>query len=69
MDELHKQFCHKGNVAIKRMNRHCQEIDSLRDALFRLKEGVKMLEDKKAILEAKVDSMSKRLCRCSESSP
>ena len=28
-----------------------------------------MLEDEKAILEAKVDSMSERLCRCLESSP
>src|ERR1700753_2167988 len=51
------------------MNRHRQEIDSLRDASFRLEERVKMLEDKKVILEARVDSMSERLCRCSESSP
>src|SRR6201995_639135 len=51
------------------MNRHQQEINSLREALFRLVERVKMLEDEKAILEAKVDSMSERLCRCSEFSP
>ena len=69
MDELCKQFCHEGDAAIKRMNRHRQEIDSLRDALFQLKERVKMLEDEKAILEAKVDSMTERLCKCSESSP
>src|ERR1700753_4072076 len=68
MDELHKQLCHEGDVAIKRMNCHRQEINSLRDALFRLEERVKMLEDKEAILEAKVDSMSERLCRCSKSS-
>jgi predicted nucleic acid-binding Zn-ribbon protein len=69
VDELRKQLCHEGDVAIKRMNRHRQEIDSLRDASFRLEERVKMLEDEKAILEAKVDSMSEKLCRCSESSP
>ena len=69
MDELRKQLCHEGDVAIKRMNRHRQELDSLRDASFRLEERVKMLKDEKAILEAKVDSMSKRLCRCLESSP
>ena len=69
MDELRKQLCHEGDVAIKRLNRHRQELDSLRDASFRLEERVMMLEDEKAILEAKVDSMSERLCRCSESSP
>src|ERR1700759_4753716 len=51
------------------LNRHRQELDSLRDASFRLEERVKMPEDEKAILKAKVDSMSERLCRCSESSP
>ena len=30
---------------------------------------MKVLEDEKAILEAKVDSMSERLCKCLESSP
>src|ERR1700753_1004278 len=69
LDELRKQLCHKGDVTIKRMNRHRQELNSLRDAPFRLEERVKMLEEEKAILEAKGDSMSERLCRCSESIP
>src|SRR6201992_1855182 len=57
------------DVLSRRMNHHRKELDASREEIFRLSQEVEDLKADKVILEARVDSMSERLCRCSEGSP
>src|SRR6201992_3993516 len=51
------------------MNRHRQELDANREEMVWLSREVDDLKADKVMLEARIDSMSERLCRCSEASP
>src|SRR6201992_2434296 len=57
------------DVLSRRMNRHRQELDASREEVVRLSQELDELRADKAILEARVDSMAERLCKCSEGSP
>src|SRR6201992_261482 len=51
------------------MNRHRQELDANREEMVWLSREVDDLKANKVMLEARIDSMAERLCRCSEASP
>src|SRR6201992_1797359 len=51
------------------MNCHRQELDTAREEVIRLSQELEEMHAEKVILEARVDSMAERLCRCSETSP
>ena len=68
-DELHKTMNGNADVLSRRMNHHRQELDASREEVVRLSQVLEEVRADKVILEARVDSMAERLCRCSETSP
>ena len=68
-DELRKTMNGNTDVLSRWMNRHRQELDASREEVVRLSQELEELRADKVILEARVDSMAERLCKCSESSP
>src|SRR6201995_3053202 len=56
-------------VRQRRMNRHRQELDANQEEMVRLSREVDDLKADKVMLEAWIDSMAERLCKCSEGSP
>ena len=68
-DELRKTMNGNADVLSRRMNRHHQELDASREEVVRLSQELEELRADKVILEARVDSMAERLCKCSEGSP
>ena len=68
-DELRKTMNGNADVLSRRMNRHRQELDASREEMVRLSQELEELRADKVILEARVDSMVERLCKCSEGSP
>src|ERR1700755_3136039 len=68
-DELCKTMNGNADVLSRRMNRHRQELDASREEMVRLSQEVDDLKADKVMLEARIDSMAERLCRCSETSP
>jgi chromosome segregation ATPase len=69
LDELRKTLNGNSDMLSRRMNRHRQELDASREEVVRLSQEVEDLRADKTILEARVDSMAERLCKCSETSP
>ena len=68
-DELRKTMNGNADVLSRRMNRHRQELDASREEMVRLSQELEELRADKVILEARVDSMAERLCKCLEGSP
>src|ERR1700753_111573 len=68
-DELCKMMNGNADVLSQQMNRHHQELDASREEVVQLSREVDNLKADKVMLEARIDSMAKRLCRCSEASP
>src|ERR1700753_1945089 len=68
-DELRKTMNGNADVLSRRMNRHRQELDANREEVVRLTQELEEVRADKVILEARVDLMAERLCRCSETSP
>ena len=68
-DELRKTMNGNADILSRRMNRHRQELDANREEMVRLSREVDDLKADKVMLEARIDSMAERLCKCSEGSP
>ena len=68
-DELHKTMNGNADMLLQRMNHHRQELDAIREEVVWLSQELEELCAEKVILEARVDSMAERLCKCEESSP
>src|SRR6201992_355999 len=68
-EELRKTMNGNADVLSRQMNHHRQELDASREEVVRLSQELEELRADKVILEARVDSMAERLCRCSETSP
>src|ERR1700753_2659236 len=68
-DELRKTMNGNADVLSRQMNRHRQELDASREEVVRLSQELEELRADKVILEARVDSMAERLCKCLEGSP
>ena len=68
-DEWRKTMNGNTDVLSRRMNRHRQELDANREEMVRLSREVDDLKADKVMLEARIDSMTERLCKCSEDSP
>jgi chromosome segregation ATPase len=69
LDELRKLQHGNTDILSRRMNRHRQELDASREEIVQLHRELEDLKADKVILEARVDSMAERLCKCSEGSP
>src|SRR6201992_2769801 len=68
-DELCKMMNGNADILSRRMNRHRQELDANREEMVRLSREVDNLKADKVMLEAQIDSMAERLCRCFKTSP
>src|SRR6201992_216262 len=68
-DELRKTMNGNADVLSQWMNRHCQELDENREEMVRLSREVDDLKADKVMLEARINLMAERLCKCSEGSP
>src|SRR6201992_3350065 len=68
-DELRKTMNGNADVLSRQMNRHRQELDANREEMVRLSREVDDIKADKGMLEARIDLMAERLCKCSEGSP
>src|SRR6201992_1571973 len=68
-DELRKTMNGNADVLSRQMNRHHQELDASQEEVVRLTQELEEMRADKVVLEARVDSMAERLCKCSEGSP
>ena len=68
-DELRKTMNGNADVLSQHMDYHHQELDASREEVIWLSQELEEVRANKVILEARVDSMAERLCRCSETSP
>ena len=65
---LDKRITKGLNVMWRRMDRHCDELERLKDTVQELEGQLLELESEKVVLELGMKCLSKQLCRCSGTS-